>query len=75
MPTMRPPSRATNSVVAGSATMRSSRARSGGGEEVESWGTSAVTAAAELVVDRPGGLDGDHDVAESPRHIGWRTLS
>ena len=30
---------------------------------------------AQAVVDRPGGFDRDHDVAEPPRHIGWRTLS
>ncbi len=29
----------------------------------------------KVVVDRRGGRDRDHDVADSPRHIGWRTLS
>ena len=38
-------------------------------------GHQAVDRGAEVVVDRGGGLDPHHDVADSPRHIGWRTLS
>ena len=75
MPTMRSSSRATNSVVAGSATIRSSTARLGGGDERDSWGDQALDRRAEVVVDRCRGLDRDHDVVDSPRHIGWRTLS
>ena len=30
---------------------------------------------AEVVVDQGGGLDRNHEVVDSPRHIGWRTLS
>ena len=55
--------------------MRASKARLSGGEDEESCGTRAVTAAHRLVVDRPRDLDQDHDVVDPPRHIGVRTLS
>ena len=75
IPTMPPSSRATNSVVppVGHDPLQDGAAgrRRGAGE----LGHEAVDRGAEVVVDRRGGLDRDHDVVDSPRHIGWRTLS